>query len=77
MLQHFHRVARDMNNYVAASAYNYYNQPRRDRGLVMYQASPSTSGGLGGLIAYGLYSIGMPSSIVTYGYRLGYFFDSL
>ena len=33
------------------------------------------AGGVGGLFAYGLYALGLPTSIVHLGYRFGYFID--
>lgn len=80
--QHFLRVARQMNNYVAVTSHYYYRTPYyphyNDRAnfLSTYQTPSLTTGGLGGLLAYGLGAIGMPTSVVNFGYRIGYFLDS-
>jgi len=82
-LNHFYNVAAAMNNYVAVSAYNYYNQNQyfhtiRDQGnyLVTYERPSVLNSGLSSLFAYGLSAIGMPASVVNFGYRFGYFIDS-
>lgn len=81
-LSHFHRVAMDMNNYLIESTYRYYQNQHyrssRDRrhGLMMYQKPLFGQSGFGGLLAYGLHSVGLPSSVVQMGYRFGYFLDS-
>jgi hypothetical protein len=79
---HFHKVASDMNNYVAMSAYYYYQNQysrsirnQRDY-LAMYPRPSLMNSGLGSLMAYGLYAIGMPENVVRFGYRFGYFLDS-
>jgi hypothetical protein len=80
-LNHFHNVARAMNNYVAVSAFNYnrnlYHRSIPDQGnyLIMYGKPSLMNSGLSGLLAYGLHTIGMPTTIINYGYRLGRFFD--
>jgi len=81
-LNHFYNVARAMNNYVAVSAYNYYNQNPyyhniRDQGnyLITYQRPSLLNSGLRNLLGYGLNAIGMPSNVVNFGYRFGYFID--
>lgn len=82
-LNHFYNVARAMNHYVAVSAYNYY-QPHyyypsvRDQGGYMnsYGRPSVMDSGLSGLFAYGLQAIGLPRSIVNFGYRFGYFLDT-
>ena len=75
---HFNNVARSMNNYVIASSYNYYRNRNRDQRnyLVMYERPSLMNWGLGGLMAYGLGAIGLPSSVVSYGYRFGAFLDN-
>lgn len=79
---HFNRVAMDMNNYLIASTYRYYQNQHyrsiRDRrnGLMMYQRPSVFQTGLGGLLAYGFHAVGLPSSVVQMGYRFGYFLDS-
>ena len=82
MYNHFMHVANEMNNYVAASSQRYYQQqryrPRHDRAsyLPVYQRpSLAHAGGVGGLFAYGLYALGLPTSVVHLGYRFGYFID--
>ncbi|UJR26132.1 hypothetical protein I4U23_007476 [Adineta vaga] len=77
MLNHYFRVARDMNNYVALSAYQYYRTSSysrlRDQGNVLteYQRPSLFSSGFGSLLAYGLYALRMPAPVVNIGYRLG------
>ncbi len=44
--------------------------------LAIYQRPSLMNSGLGGLMAYGLYAIGMPANVVRFGYRFGYFLDS-
>lgn len=79
---HFNRVAMAMNNYLVASTYRYYQNQHyrsiRDRrhGLMAYGKPSFNQSGLGGLFAYGLQSVGLPSSVVQVGYRFGYFLDS-
>ena len=41
----------------------------------MYQKPSLFDSGLGGMMAYGLSAIGLPSSLANYGYRIGSFFD--
>jgi hypothetical protein len=81
-LNHFYNVARAMNNYVAASAYNYYHpnqyyQSVRDQGNYMaeYQRPSLGDFSLSGLLAYGLQAIGLPANVVNFGYRMGYMVD--
>jgi hypothetical protein len=71
---HFKRVARNMNNYVAASAYNFY--PGYD-GVPMevYQPTYYSYPSLGNHFADRLYSVGMPNGIVNLGYYIGGLFD--
>ncbi|CAF2309135.1 unnamed protein product [Rotaria sp. Silwood2] len=82
MRNHFANVARNMNNYVAASTRNYHHgrfySPRHDRVnyLPMYNRPSIVNSGLSGFIASGLNAVGMPRSVVNMGYRFGYFFDS-
>ncbi len=61
MLNHYNKVARDMNNYIAASAQNYH-RPARDRqnGFAMYRSPSIKDSGLSGLMVYGLNALGMP-----------------
>jgi hypothetical protein len=81
MLNHFFNVARNMNNYIVATSYyqhqNRYFQNGRDAGysMPMYQSPSLLTSGLSSLFAYGLQTIGMPSNVVNFGYRLGYFID--
>jgi len=63
-----------MNNYVAASAYNFY--PEYDRvPMGIYQPTPYSYSSIGNHIADRLYSAGMPNGIVNLGYRIGGLFD--
>ena len=82
MYNHFMRVSNEMHNYVAASTQHYYQQQRyravNDRAnyLSAYQRpTVVNAGGVGGLFAYGLYALGLPTSIVHLGYRFGYYID--
>ncbi|CAF1477659.1 unnamed protein product [Rotaria magnacalcarata] len=79
---HFLNVARSMNNYVIASSHHYYQRQyyrsMQDRVnyLTMHRRPALADVGLSGLFAYGLNYIGMPPSVVNFGYRVGYFFDT-
>jgi hypothetical protein len=81
MFNHFSKVAAAMNNYVAASSRSYYqNQYYRNLAdqrdfIVVNQRPPLFTSGLSGLIAYGLHTIGLPPTVVNFGYRIGYFLD--
>ncbi|CAF4590062.1 unnamed protein product [Rotaria sp. Silwood1] len=83
MRNHFHNVARNMNNYVAASRHHYHQRrfypPMHDRVHYSpaYQSPSIMNSGLSGIIAHGLNLIGMPPNIINMGYRFGYFFDVL
>ncbi|CAF0796957.1 unnamed protein product [Rotaria sordida] len=79
---HFLNVARNMNNYIAASSQRYlrrpYYSPMRDRAnfLSIYNEPLTTNFGLSGLIAYGLGGIGMLPNMINMGYYFGYFFNT-
>lgn len=60
-----------MNNYVAASAYNYYSGLDGTPMGQPYYAS----GGLGFSFANNLYTMGLPNSIVDMGFRFGQVLD--
>ncbi len=71
---HFHKVARNMNNYVNASAYNVY--PGHDRSpMGGYQPAFYPYASPGNNFADRLYSVGMPNSIVNFGYYIGGMFN--
>ncbi|CAF0769764.1 unnamed protein product [Adineta steineri] len=72
-LNHFHRVARAMNHYVATSSHN-SSHTGRDGFHVGPPFYPNS--GLGNRVAGGLHSIGMPNSFVSLGYRVGQMVDS-
>ncbi|CAF0813105.1 unnamed protein product [Adineta ricciae] len=82
MMNHYLRVAHEMNNYVASSAHNYYRTQTysflRDRRnfLTAYQPQTLMTAGVGNMLAYGLYALRMPQSVVNFGYRLGYMMDT-
>ncbi|CAF1229985.1 unnamed protein product [Adineta ricciae] len=69
-LNHFHRVAKAMNNYVAASAYSSYTGRDGFQGNT-YHPSFQHYTNLGNRFAGGLHSIGLPNSFVNLGYRVG------
>ena len=83
MFNHFLRVARNMNNYVAAASHGYHQSRRhaalRDRGNYwsMYARPSPLQAGAGGLLAYGLHAIGLPTSLVYLGYRVGNYIDRI
>lgn len=66
---HYRRVARNMNQYLAAPVNYGYQYQRRD-GAVSY-----ASMGLGQRMANQLNGWGMPTGIVNLGYRFGHWFD--
>jgi hypothetical protein len=67
--QHFQNVARNMNNYLITSEYDYYSG--RDRiPVVVYQPAAS----LGNRFAGGLYSAGF-GNLANIGYRFGDLID--
>jgi len=73
--KHFQNVARNMNIYVAASAYDYYSG--RDRiPMVVYQPVFYPMASLGERFASELYSVGLPDSLANIGYRVGDLIDS-
>lgn len=74
---HFQRVAQAMNNYVVASARQYYRgQSDRAYYSPMYARPAMThSHGWGSLMAYGLESIGSSSGMVRVGARLARWMD--
>ena len=71
MSNHFMRVARNMNNYVAASAQGALRDGGNDWPL--FSQPPVLQLLMTGLLAYGLKSIRVPVSVVHFGYRLGHF----
>jgi hypothetical protein len=75
---HFNNVARNMNNYLIASSYNYYRNQSRDQRnyFIMYERPSLMNSGLSGLMAYGLSYIGLPANVVNVGYRFGAFLDN-
>jgi hypothetical protein len=77
MLNHFQKVARNMNHYVAASSYNHHRLVHDRRNYDAEYRGPSIfNSGLHGLFASGLNAIGMPPKVVNLGYRIGYFIDN-
>jgi len=73
-LRHYKRVARSMNNYVAASAYNFYFGYNRIP-IEVYQPGFYGNANLGNHFADRLYSVGMPNGIVNLGYHIGELFN--
>ncbi|MBL8086418.1 MAG: hypothetical protein JNN26_27565 [Candidatus Obscuribacter sp.] len=71
-----------MNNYLVASTRRYYQNQYygsiRDRryDFMLHQGPSLNQNGLGGLLAYGLNLIGLPSNVAHLGYRFGSFLDN-
>ena len=73
--KHFQNVARNMNMYLMASAYDYY--PGRDRISVGYEPAFFSPGiGMGNRFGGGLYSVGFSNGLANIGYRLSDFIGS-
>ena len=77
--RHFHNVARNMNNYVAVYGHRRQHPQITDQEnyLLMYPRHSTSYHGYSGLFASSLRQIGMPSSLVDFGYGFGSFFDSI